>query len=166
VLACACLVPLLALQQGSAFSGSAFSGSAFRAIGIAAAPAAPVPPPRVETVAPAPPAPQRVAPPSIAAKPAPVAASSPDVTAPRPIYKPEPQYSEDARIAKIQGSVKLSVVIDEQGRPDDIKVTTSLDPGLDQQAVEAVRQWLFAPATKDGVPVPVSAFIEVNFRLL
>lgn len=156
VLACACLVPLLAVQQETAL----------RAVRIAAAPAAPVPPQLSETVVPAPPAPQRVTAPSIAAKPAPVAASSPDVTAPRPIYKPEPQYTEDARIAKIQGSVKLSLVIDEQGRPDDIKVTTSLDPGLDQQAIEAVRQWLFAPGTRDGVPVPVTAFIEVNFRLL
>ena len=156
VLACACLLPLLAVQQQSAL----------RAVLIAGTPAAPVPPQLSETVAPAPPAPQPAAPPSIAAKPAPVAASSQDVVPPRPIYKPEPQYTEDARIAKVQGSVRLSVVIDEQGRPDDIKVTTSLDPGLDEQAIEAVRQWLFAPATKDGVPVPVSAFIEVNFRLL
>jgi TonB family protein len=78
----------------------------------------------------------------------------------------EPQYTEDAKIARIQGSVRLSLVINEQGRADDIKVVVSLDPGLDQQAVEAVRQWQFAPGTKDGAPVSVTATIEVNFRLL
>jgi TonB family protein len=144
--------------------------SAFRAVRIAAAPAAPAPPQLSEAVTPAAPqiAPPQTAsePTSIAAKPAPVDASSPEVVTPRAIYKPEPQYTEDAKIAKIQGSVRLSLVIDEQGRPDDIKVVLSLDPGLDQQAIEAVRQWQFAPATKDGVPVPVTALIEVNFRLL
>lgn len=160
VFACACLVPLLAVQQESAL----------RAVQIAAIsaaiPAAPAPPQVSATVAPASPAPQRIAPASVAAKPEPISASTPGVTTPRPIYKVEPTYSEDAKIAKIQGSVKLNLVIDEQGRTDDIKVVTSLDPGLDEQAVEAVRQWLFAPATKDGVPIPVTASIEVTFRLL
>jgi TonB family protein len=169
VLACTCLVPLLAVQEESAF----------RAVRIAATtPAPPVPPQASEAVAPAqtarseivppqtvPPQPA-VTPPSFAAKPAPVPASSPGVVNPRPIYEVEPQYTEDARIAKIQGSVRLSLVIDEQGRADDIKVAMSLDPGLDERAVEAVRQWQFAPATKDGTPVPVTAMIEVNFRLL
>jgi TonB family protein len=156
MLACACLVPLLAVQQESAL----------RAVRFAATPAAPAPPQLSETVVLASPAPRRIAPASIAAKPEPISASTPGVTIPRPIYKVEPTYTEDAKIAKIQGSVKLNIVIDEQGRPDDIKVVTSLDPGLDQQAVEAVRQWQFAPATKDGVPIPVTASIEVTFRLL
>jgi TonB family protein len=166
VFACACLVPLLALQEESAF----------RAVRIAATPAAPAPPQLTEAVTPAQAATPAIArivappvaavPPSFTAKPAPVAASSPGVVNPRVIYEVEPQYTEDAKIAKIQGSVRLSAVIDEQGRAEDIKVAMSLDPGLDEQAVDAVRKWQFAPATKDGVPVPVTAFIEVNFRLL
>jgi TonB family protein len=163
VLACACLVPLLALQEESAL----------RAVRIAAVPAAPAPPQLSEPAAAAQPAahaigpPQdTVNPPSVAAKPVPVSASTPGVTIPRVLYRPEPQYTEEARLAKIQGSVKLSLVVDEQGRPQDIKVATSLDPGLDQQAIDAVGQWQFAPATKDGAPIPVTAFIEVTFRLL
>ncbi len=58
------------------------------------------------------------------------------------------------------------MVIDEKGIPQDIIVTRSLDPGLDQKAIEAVRQWRFRPATKNGRPVSVRATIEVNFRLL
>lgn len=168
VLACACLVPLLAVQEESALP----------AVWNAATPAAPAPPPLAKPAASAQAAPSTfatpqaarlqtaVAPQSFAAQPAPVAASDPGVAIPRPIYKVEPTYTEDAKIAKIQGSVRLSLVIDELGRPEDIQVAMSLDPGLDQQAVEAVRQWQFAPGTKDGVPVPVKALIEVNFRLL
>ncbi len=58
------------------------------------------------------------------------------------------------------------MVIDEKGIPQDIIVTRSLEPGLDQKAIEAVRQWRFRPATKNGRPVSVRANIEVNFRLL
>jgi len=168
VLACACLVPLLAVQEDPAL----------HAVWNAATPAAPAPPQLSEPAAPAQAAPSTIVPPraarlqtdtapqSFAAKPEPVSASDPGVVIPRPIYKVEPTYTEDAKIAKIQGSVRLSLVIDELGRAEDIQVALSLDPGLDQQAVEAVRQWQFTPGTKDGVPVPVKALIEVNFRLL
>jgi TonB family protein len=164
VFACACLVPLLALQEESAL----------RAVRIAAAPAAPAAPGVSETAAPVQPAKPAIVPPSFTATPAslpvslpaPVPASSPGLVNPRPIYKVEPQYTEDAKNAKIQGSVTLSLEINEQGQPQDIKVTRSLDPGLDQQAMDAVSQWQFAPATKDGAPVPFTAFVEVNFRLL
>jgi TonB family protein len=89
----------------------------------------------------------------------------PGLTAPRVIYKTEPQYTEEARAAKVSGTVVLSVVVDEQGTAQDIKVTRSLDQGLDQKAVESVQAWRFAPATKDNQPVRVVATIEVNFRL-
>jgi protein TonB len=89
----------------------------------------------------------------------------PGLTAPRVIYKVEPQYTEDARAAKVAGSVLLKIVVDEQGNADNIEVTRSLDEGLDQKAIEAVHQWRFAPATLDGKPVRVQAAIEVNFRL-
>ena len=88
------------------------------------------------------------------------------VSAPVPIFRPEPEYSEEARKAKWQGGVLLSLVVDENGVPQDIKVIRPLGLGLDQKAIEAVQKWRFKPGLKDGKPVPVSANIEVNFRLL
>jgi TonB family protein len=88
------------------------------------------------------------------------------VSAPVPIFQPEPEYSEEARKAKWQGSVLLSLVVDESGKAVQIKVTKSLGLGLDQKAIEAVEKWRFKPGTKDGKPVAVIASVEVNFRLL
>ena len=88
------------------------------------------------------------------------------VTNPKPIYRPEPQYSEEARKAKWQGSVLLSLVVDENGKPVQIKVIRPLGLGLDEKAIEAVSQWKFEPGKKDGKPVAVAAQIEVTFRLL
>jgi protein TonB len=88
------------------------------------------------------------------------------VTAPSVLSKVEPEYSEEARKAKWQGTVVVSVVVDELGRPRNVKILRSLGLGLDQKAVEAVSQWRFKPGLKDGKPVPVFATIEVNFRLL
>lgn len=87
------------------------------------------------------------------------------VSAPRAIYDPDPEYSEEARKAKFQGTVILWVVIGPDGRPHDIKVSRSLGMGLDQKAIEAVRKWRFQPAMKDGQPVAVQVNIEVNFHL-
>jgi protein TonB len=88
------------------------------------------------------------------------------VSAPVPVFHPEPEYSEEARKAKWQGSVVLQIVVDDAGVPQEIKVIHSVGLGLDQKAIEAVRKWRFKPGLKDGKPVPVSANIEVNFRLL
>jgi protein TonB len=88
------------------------------------------------------------------------------VSAPSIIYKVEPEYSEEARKAKFQGTVLLFVVVDEHGNPRDIKILRPLGLGLDQKAIEAVEKWKFSPGKKDGKPVPVQAQIEVNFRLL
>ena len=88
------------------------------------------------------------------------------VSAPVPIFQPEPEYSEEARKAKWQGTVMLSLVVDETGKAVGIKVTKSLGLGLDEKAIEAVQKWRFKPGTKDGKPVPVIASVEVNFRLL
>ena len=87
-------------------------------------------------------------------------------TAPKLLYRTEPQYTEEAKAAKISGSVLLKLVVDENGNAQEIQVARSLDEGLDQNAIAAVRQWVFAPATEDGKPVSVAANIEVNFRLL
>ncbi len=88
------------------------------------------------------------------------------VSAPSVLYKVEPEYSEEARKAKFQGTVVLFVVVDEKGNPRDLKVIRPLGLGLDQKAIEAVEKWKFRPGMKDGHPVPVQATIEVNFRLL
>ena len=88
------------------------------------------------------------------------------VSAPSVLSKVEPEYSEEARKAKWQGTVVVSVIVDELGRPRNVRVQRSLGLGLDQKAVEAVSQWRFKPGLKDGKPVPVIATIEVNFRLL
>jgi periplasmic protein TonB len=88
------------------------------------------------------------------------------VSNPIPINRPEPQYSEEARKAKWQGSVLLSLVVDENGKTKDIKVVRPLGLGLDEKAIEAVQKWTFIPGKKDGKPVAVQAQIEVTFRLL
>jgi protein TonB len=87
------------------------------------------------------------------------------VSAPRPIYDPDPEYSEEARNAKFQGTVLLWVIVGPDGRPRDIRVQRSLGMGLDEKAIEAVRQWKFEPSMKDGHPVAVQVNIEVSFRL-
>lgn len=89
-----------------------------------------------------------------------------DVSQPIPIYKPEPEYSEEARKAKYSGTVLLSLVIDEHGNTRDIHVIRPLGLGLDEKAIEAVARWRFRPALKGGRPVAVQAQVEVNFRLL
>ena len=88
------------------------------------------------------------------------------MTAPRLIFKIEPEYSEEARRAKYQGSVTLRVVVDERGAVRHVEVARPLGLGLDEKAVEAVRQWRFQAGRQDGKPVPVWAVVEVYFRLL
>jgi periplasmic protein TonB len=77
----------------------------------------------------------------------------------------EPQYTEEARAAKFQGTVTLYAEITPDGTATNIRVLHSLGLGLDEKAIEAVKQWRFKPGQKDGKPVTVAATIEVNFRL-
>ncbi|MCE5307401.1 MAG: energy transducer TonB [Acidobacteriales bacterium] len=88
------------------------------------------------------------------------------VSAPSIVFKVEPEYSEEARKAKFQGSVLLSIIVDPSGKPRDVRVIRTCGLGLDEKAVEAVMKWRFRPGLKDGKPVPVAATVEVNFRLL
>jgi TonB family protein len=92
----------------------------------------------------------------------------PDVTRPVPIEKSEPTYTEEAREARLEGAVVLSVVIAKDGKAKNIKVVRGLGLGLDEKAMEALGRWKFEPARlrKDNTPVPVSAQVEINFRLL
>jgi periplasmic protein TonB len=87
------------------------------------------------------------------------------VSAPKVLYDPDPEYSEEARKAKYQGTVVLWLVVAPDGHPQQIRVQRALGMGLDEKAVEAVRNWRFEPAKKDGQPVPVMINVEVNFRL-
>lgn len=87
------------------------------------------------------------------------------VSAPRVLSNPDPEYSEEARKAKYQGTVVLWVVVGPDGRTHEIRVQRSLGMGLDEKAIQAVRQWRFDPARKDGQPVAVQINVEVNFRL-
>jgi periplasmic protein TonB len=88
-----------------------------------------------------------------------------NVSAPIPIYKPEPPYSEEARKAKYQGTCVLWIVVDAQGNVDDAQVVKPLGMGLDENALNTVKTWKFKPAMRNGAPVPVRVMVEVQFRL-
>jgi TonB family protein len=89
------------------------------------------------------------------------------VTIPRLIRNVKPQYTAEAMRAKIQGSVMVECVVNTDGTVSNVRVIRSLDAtfGLDQEAIKAAKQWLFAPGTRNGEPVPVMVSIELTFTL-
>ncbi len=87
------------------------------------------------------------------------------VSAPKVVYSPDPEFSEEARKAKFQGTVVLWVTVGTDGRARDLRVAQSLGMGLDEKAIESVRTWRFEPARMNGQPVPVQVQVQVNFRL-
>jgi TonB family protein len=87
-------------------------------------------------------------------------------TAPKVIYRVDPEFSEEARQAKHYGTVILVVDVDITGRAVNFRIARSLGLGLDEKAIEAVSRWKFRPGQRDGKPVTVPATIEVNFHLL
>src|ERR1700745_1073749 len=87
------------------------------------------------------------------------------VSAPKAIFSPDPEYSEEARKAKYQGVVVLGLVVVPDGRRRAIHVLGSLGLGLEEKAMEAVKNWCFDPAVKDGKAVAVQISVEVDFRL-
>jgi TonB family protein len=84
-------------------------------------------------------------------------------TVPRIIYSPAPEYSEQARKAKREGTCTLFLVVGTDGRTSNVRVFSSLGMGLDERAIEAVKKWKFAPATRKGKPVPVKIAVEIDF---
>ena len=88
------------------------------------------------------------------------------VSAPQVVYKVDPEYSEQARKSKYQGTVVLNLIVQSDGSVRDIRILQPLGLGLDEKAIEAVRQWRFKPGQRNGQPVDVAAIIEVTFRLL
>jgi len=88
------------------------------------------------------------------------------VTPPQLVYKVEPEFSEEARKAKYQGVVVLTIEVDPSGAVRNVRVRRSVGLGLDEKAVDAVSHWRFRPATLDGKPVTTEAVVQVNFQLL
>ena len=87
------------------------------------------------------------------------------ISAPLAVLTPDPEYTEAARRAKTQGTCTLWLIVDAAGHPRDIRVVHGLGFGLDAKAMEAVQQWRFDPALKNGRPVTVQISIEVEFKL-
>lgn len=87
------------------------------------------------------------------------------VSAPVVIHQAEAEFTEEARKANFQGTVSLQLVVDQQGNPQDVRVVRHAGMGLDQKAIEAVRQYKFRPAMYQGHPVAVQLVIDVDFRL-
>lgn len=87
------------------------------------------------------------------------------VTAPQLIHSVEPEFTEQARAARLQGQVAIQLIVDANGNPEDMQVVHHLGMGLDEKALEAVRQYRFRPAMFHGRPVPVRLIVEVNFHL-
>lgn len=84
---------------------------------------------------------------------------------PKKIHAPRPLYTEEARKARIQGTVILQVIVDAEGNVSHPKIIKGLPLGLDEKAVETVREWVYAPATRDGSPVAVYVNLMINFSL-
>jgi TonB family protein len=89
----------------------------------------------------------------------------PGITAPQPTARPNPSYTDAARQAGTQGTVWLSGIVETDGRVSDIRVTRTLEPGLDAEAIKAFEQWRFTPGMKDGRPVRVQVTVEMSFNV-
>lgn len=87
------------------------------------------------------------------------------VSEPIPTYRPDPPYTEEARKAKLIGTVTLQLVIGADGKVRDARVVKALGMGLDEKAVETVCTWRFKPSDRNGVCVPVRVLVEVGFAL-
>ncbi|MFN8091830.1 MAG: TonB family protein [Vicinamibacteria bacterium] len=117
------------------------------------------------------------APTPLAAAPAPTAAPTPpptvegqlvelgpDVTPPRKVRGPSAAYPERAQAKKLEGTVTLSLIVDENGLPKDVQVVESAGDILDRAVLDAVAQWVFEPARKDGVRVKVRWQVRQIYR--
>ncbi len=88
------------------------------------------------------------------------------ITPPSLLWKNEPEYTEEARKARVQGMVVLSIEVDTRGQARNIRVRQGLGLGLDERAVQSVSGWKFRPGSRNGKPVTTTAEIYVSFRLL
>jgi TonB family protein len=85
---------------------------------------------------------------------------------PQLLFSVDPEYSEEARKARFQGTVVLAIDVDANGRPSNIRVVRSVGLGLDERAINAVEKWRFRPALSGDRPVAAPALVEVSFHLL
>ena len=81
------------------------------------------------------------------------------------IWQVDPEFSEEARKAKFMGVVMVNLIVDSHGLPQNVHVTRGVGMGLDQKAVEAVKQYRFKPAMEGGKPVAVELNVEVSFQI-
>jgi len=88
-----------------------------------------------------------------------------NIKAPTVVYRVEPQYSEEARKARYEGTVVLQAIVRRDGTVDVVRLIRSLGYGLDQNAMEALKQWRFRPATRDGIAMDSTVNVEVRFNL-
>jgi TonB family protein len=86
------------------------------------------------------------------------------VKPPRAIYSPDPEYPRKAHKPRHQDTVVLRLIVGSDGLPHDMKVTRSLSPEFDEEAMDSVKKWKFDPATKDGKPVSVLINVEIIFK--
>lgn len=87
------------------------------------------------------------------------------VMAPRLLKEVKPNYSPQAIRDRVQGTVRMEVVVNTDGTPGEVRVVKPLEPSLDEEAVKALKQWRFMPGTKDGQPVAVMVDVEMSFTL-
>lgn len=87
------------------------------------------------------------------------------VSPPRTLYQPDPEYSDQARRSKYQGSMVLGVTVAVEGTASEVCILQGLGMGLDEKAMEAVKSWKFTPSLENGAPVPVRIAVEVSFTL-
>jgi protein TonB len=87
------------------------------------------------------------------------------VRAPVVLSAVDPEFSEEARKQKFSGNVLVGLIVDEQGNPTHVRILRGVGLGLDEKAMDAVRQYKFKPATKDGRPVKVELSIDVRFEI-
>jgi TonB family protein len=88
------------------------------------------------------------------------------VSAPVPIFQPDPVFSDEARRNKYQGICVVRIIVDAHGNPQNPRVVRALGMGLDEKAIEAVMKWKFRPGMKGGKPVATGPVdVELNFRM-
>ncbi len=87
----------------------------------------------------------------------------PGVTPPRVVKQVNPHYSNDRGVRAV-GSVIIALVVSSKGLPKDPHVVKSLDKDLDQSAIDAVKEWIFSPAQKDGKPIAVRVSVQIQFH--
>jgi TonB family protein len=94
----------------------------------------------------------------------PAYANTADLQGPEPLRKVDPKYPPELRSSRVQGEVVLFAVIREDGSVDSIQLVSGVDAALDANAMQALAQWKFRPAVRQGAPVELEAIVHIPFR--